>query len=149
MAIDAIGEAYSTSKEPVASVSVPHGSLVKSRKWWQLGGRDYSHVAVDSGYETHSEVSLVSDGDSELVKNRNNVYEDKEAAAIYKPIEGYEGAHRFIPDATWTKEEEAALLSRVRIIGLWSRRELTVLSAQLEDCTSCLSHVLRTTTRPR
>lgn len=106
-------EVFPVSKEAHATVSVPHASGLKPRKWWQLGGRDYSHVAVDSGYDTRSEASSLSDSDSEVVKNRNNVFEDKDAIDLYKPIEGYEGAHRFVPDASWTQAEEAALLRRV------------------------------------
>lgn len=114
MATDAIAEAFPIRKEATATINAPIGSTLKSRKWWQIGGRDFSHVAVDHGYENQSEASSLSDADSGLVKNRNNVFEDKAAADIYKPIEGYEGAHRFDPNATWTQEEESALVRRVR-----------------------------------
>lgn len=112
--VDAVpSEAYPLSKDAGAKVSVQHGTA-KSHKWWQLGGRDYSHVAVDAGYENYSETSSLSDSSSDgVVKNRNNVYEDKDAADIYAPIEGYEGAHRFDPSATWTAEEENAIRRKV------------------------------------
>ena len=82
----------------------------KPQKWYDLFGRDVSHVPVDSGYETSSETSSL---DESIVKNTHNVFEAAEATEIYKLVEGFEGTHRFDPSATWTKEEEKALVRRV------------------------------------
>jgi hypothetical protein len=41
------------------------------------------------------------------------VFSDPDAALIYKPIENYEGSHRFDPTATWTPQEESALVRTV------------------------------------
>lgn len=80
-----------------------------SQKWWQLGGKDVSYVSVDAGYESRSESSSTED----LVKNVDNVYVAPEAIELYKPIEGFEGAHRFDPNASWSPEEEKKLVRRV------------------------------------
>jgi hypothetical protein len=39
-----------------------------------------------------------------------SVFSDPDAALLYKPIEKYEGSHRFDPTATWTPEEEQKLV---------------------------------------
>lgn len=121
MASDPIPEAFPITKQADVTFNARPGSTLKSRKWYQLGGRDYSHVAVDSGYDNRSETSSFNDSDSEVVKNHNNVFEAKEAVDIYKPIEGYEGAHRFVPDATWTQAEESALVRKVCAIEVLSK----------------------------
>jgi len=106
-------EVYPMNKDATAKVVVRHNTQ-QPRKWWRFGGTDYSHVSVDAGYDIDSsETSSFDESDSGLVKNVNNVYEDKDAADLYKPIEGYEGAHRFKLDATWTSEEEEDLVKRV------------------------------------
>jgi len=84
----------------------------KRTPWWRLGGTDYSHVAVDDTTESESS-SLSEYGSSGLVKSPYNVYADSDAAELYKPIEGYEGSHRFDPSATWTEQQEKALLRKV------------------------------------
>lgn len=121
MAADAQVETFPLNKDATAKVTVRH-TAQKPRKWWQLGGKDFSHVSVDAGYQTGSETSSFSDADSGVIKNQNNVYEDKDAAELYKPIEGYEGAHRFVPNATWTQEEEQALVRKVCASTLGFRR---------------------------
>lgn len=110
-------EAYPLDKGASAKVTFQHGT-VRRRKWYQLGGKDFSHVAVDLGYENASETSSLHDDDISFVKHRHNVFEDKAAADIYRPIEGYEGAHRFHPEATWTEAEEKAIRRKVRCCTL-------------------------------
>lgn len=90
-----------------------HQTTLKPRKWWQFGGKDVSHVSVDDGYHTPGSSTPSLSDTSSLDKNVNNVYEDSEAAEFYKPIEGYEGAHRFVPDASWSVSEENALRRKV------------------------------------
>ena len=53
------------------------------------------------------------DNSSRLVKNVKNVFVAPEVADIYKPIEGFEGAHRFDSSAIWTKKEEKSLVRKV------------------------------------
>ncbi|KAF2666015.1 phthalate transporter [Microthyrium microscopicum] len=82
---------------------------VKRRAWLKLGGKDQAFVSVDSGYpktskSTTSSESLTASEDS------HGLYETEEAKDIYKPTEGYEGAHRFDPSMTWTDEEERKLV---------------------------------------
>lgn len=82
------------------------------QKWWRLGGKDISHVSVNDGYIDSDASSFDEDG--EVVKNVNNVFDAPEAVDLYKPVEGFEGTHRFDPSATWTQEEEKALVRKVR-----------------------------------
>lgn len=80
--------------------------------WWKIGGKDISYVSVDAGLESETS-SLVQSSGSSLVKNENNVFASPEATELYKPVAGFEGTHRFDPNATWTQAEEAALVRRV------------------------------------
>jgi hypothetical protein len=88
----------------------------RQTKWWQFGGKDVSYVSVDEGLEKKSETESESDASS-LVKNVNNVYESPEAINIYKPVEGFEGTHRFDPSAEWSPQEEKVLVRRVCCCG--------------------------------
>jgi hypothetical protein len=88
-------------------------------KWWKLGGQDVSHVSVDRGYDVmfDSENAHAKRATRmSVVENINNPYEAAEAEEFYKPVEGYEGTHRFDPHATWTREEEKKLVRKVCII---------------------------------
>ena len=89
---------------------------LRPQKWWRLGGNDAGFVSVDADCQLDPATPSndLSDG-SRVVKNVNNVYEAPEAVELYKPIEGFEGAHRFHPSATWTQAEEKALVRKVRI----------------------------------
>lgn len=120
---DKIGvvEAFPRSGEPTAR------EIPKPRPWWKLGGKDYSYVSVNAGYDLPSETASVDKSDDEsLVKNIDNVWDAPEATELYKPIEGFEGTHRFDPSATWTKAEEKALVRRVLpILSLFTHLALT------------------------
>ena len=94
------------------SNSPDHERGVRREKWWQFSKKDFSHVPIDIG--SGSKGSSSSDlSDIGVVKNVNNVYEAAEATELYKPVEGYEGSHRFDPNATWSKQEEQKLVRRV------------------------------------
>lgn len=85
-------------------------------KWWKLGGQDVSYVSVDHGYDVmfDSETAHAKRATRlSIVENINNPYEAAEAEEFYKPIEGYEGTHRFDPHSTWSQEEEKKLVRKV------------------------------------
>ena len=84
----------------------------RSRKWWQFGGKDISHVSIDAGYET-SPSSASSSSLEDTINKNEGVFVAPEALDVYKPVEGFEGAHRFDPSATWSDEDEKRLVSKV------------------------------------
>jgi hypothetical protein len=89
---------------------------VPTRKWWQLGGKDFSFVSVEQGYEdvsSGSDTASRSSSNHAVVVNRDNVYVAPEAVELYKPVEGFEGTHRFDPNASWSEEDEKRLVRRV------------------------------------
>lgn len=83
-----------------------------SRKWWQFGGKDISFVSVDAGLDSETS-SLDRSSSFNSEKGTNDLFHDPEVTELYKPIEGFEGTHRFDPTATWTPEEEKALVRKV------------------------------------
>lgn len=88
------------------------GLRYRPRRWWQIGGQDISHVSINAGYEAEATSSSSSSSEN-LTSGGEDIFVAPEALEVYKPIEGFEGAHRFDPSATWTKEEEAALIRKV------------------------------------
>lgn len=88
-------------------------SSTRSRAWWKFGGKDYSHVSIDDGIE--SETSSISSGEERVVKRRHSVFQAAEAVELYKPVEGYEGSHRFDPKLVWAADEEKRLVRKVSI----------------------------------
>jgi hypothetical protein len=99
-------ETFSSSLE---NSGIDARKRARTQKWWSLSGKDVSYVSVDDDSVVDSETSSI-DG---VVKNINNVYEAPEATELYKPIEGFEGSHRFDPNATWTEAEEKTLVRKV------------------------------------
>ncbi|KAK2488365.1 hypothetical protein H9L39_02292 [Fusarium oxysporum f. sp. albedinis] len=83
---------------------------VKRQRWYHLYGKDLSHVPVDEGYSTGSETASLH---SDFVNNHHNVFAAPEAVDIYKIVDGFEGAHRFEPSATWEAQEEEKLVRRL------------------------------------
>jgi hypothetical protein len=77
--------------------------ITPKRPWWKIGGKDISFAPVDPDSVTTS-----------------SVFSDPDAAVIYKPIEKYEGSHRFDPSATWTPQEEQALVRTVKLPQLYT-----------------------------
>lgn len=102
-------EAFPQSKVP----SVTLGTVSeRTRKWWQLGGQDVSHVSIDAGYEASSPLPSASYKE-DAGDDRDGIFVSPEAADVYKPVEGFEGAHRFVPSAKWSPEEEERLVTKV------------------------------------
>jgi hypothetical protein len=89
----------------------------RTRKWWHLGGKDIIFVPVRNDGSSLSK----GDFDTNVTETADeSVFNDPRAADIYAPIEKYEGAHRFDPNATWTEAEELSLVRRVSIDVLWA-----------------------------
>jgi hypothetical protein len=97
-----LAESYPTGE----SVTQP----TKRRKWYYLFGKDVSHVPVDEGYSTGSDTASLH---TDTMSNYHNVFAPPEAVDIYKIVDGFEGAHRFEPSATWESQEEEKLVRRV------------------------------------
>ncbi|KAJ6780948.1 hypothetical protein PWT90_05375 [Aphanocladium album] len=85
------------------------GQAAPRYTWWNTDGNDASYISIDEGYERdghHSDASSISD----TAKTSANVFTAAEALDVYKPVEGFEGAARFDPSATWSAEEEKKLV---------------------------------------
>jgi hypothetical protein len=95
---------------------------VKTKPWWKIGEKDYSFVSVNAGYPGISDSATSSDSKLDAADVGHNVYEVGEAKEIYKPIEGYEGSHRFDPHFKWDPEEEKRLIKTVSFITVSSLR---------------------------
>jgi hypothetical protein len=116
----------------------------KSKPWWKVGGIDHSFVSVDAGYAKTTSASSSDTKLNSLETLGQHVWETEEAKEIYKPIEGYEGAHRFDPSFQWSPEEEKRL---VKIVSLYSTiTNMTIADthrARLAHCLASLYHVFR------
>ena len=109
-------ETYPTDVKDVDENGFAATHAVKTKPWWKFGGKDYSFVSVNAGYATSATSTSTSDTKFEARENLgHNVWVNDESKEIYKPIEGYEGAHRFDPSLEWSQEEEKRL---VRIVSL-------------------------------
>lgn len=114
------------------------GPRYRANPWWRFGGEDRSFVPVNVPSNVKSNVkSSWSSLDEDEHANENTVYgsvfSDSRAQEFYKPIEKYEGRHRFDMHATWTEQEEKALVRRVSAYTLVSspsnRNRLTCLDS--------------------
>jgi hypothetical protein len=98
-----------------ANVEYRRGSSFSSQSWaypwYHFGGKDRIFVTVDA-LAVHKGETL-DDEHSADPNAPDNIYTKNDVAEVYKPIEGYEGAHRFDPTATWSPEEEKKLVRRV------------------------------------
>ena len=108
-------EAYAFEPKEVdesGGLRVVDAHPVKRDPWWKFGGNDVSFVSVDAGYAKVAESA--SSSDTKLNEPLGqHVWETEESREIYKPIEGYEGAHRFKPGFQWEPEEERKLVRQV------------------------------------
>ena len=109
------------------------------RPWWypRLGGKDISFISVNEGYES------LSSSKEDLVQNVHNVWTAPEAQEVYKPVEGYEGSHRFDPNAEWTPQEEKKLrrmVSRSRALKLCTNFQPSSTGELHYQLASCSSH---------
>ena len=87
---------------------------LKANSWWKFGGRD--RIFVPSRLQGSRSTFKDFQGDRTIDDDHNadgNVFSDPRAVDIYKPIEKYEGRHRFDLHATWSDEEEKRLVRRV------------------------------------
>ena len=106
--------AIAYSFEPTHDTASDEGPRPRHNPWWKFGGTDQSYVPSQA---QKSESSLTSSQeDNELGQDNNiqgSVFSDSRAKEFYKPIEKYEGRHRFDMHATWSDEEEKRLVRRV------------------------------------
>lgn len=79
-----------------------HISAFRADPWWKFGGRD--RIFIPTREET-----------SKREPEDESVFSNVKARDIYKPIEKYEGRHRFDVNATWSDNEEKKLVRRVRM----------------------------------
>lgn len=84
---------------------------------FRLGYTDQSWVPVDidENFDYTRKATSIDDFEHQSGHQQGSVFEDAEGAEFYKPIEKYEGRHRFVPDATWTPEEERRLVRTVSL----------------------------------
>jgi hypothetical protein len=107
----------SGSSYPITTTKVTH------RPWWKLGGKDISFAPVDPDSVTTSNTASTEDIETTGLDNiHGSVFDDSGAAQFYQPIEKYEGAHRFDPNATWTPAEEKALVRTVSFLSRMSNK---------------------------
>jgi hypothetical protein len=105
-------EAYADEKATSLELPAP----IRRRKWYEFGGQDYSFVSVNAGYPLGGSAASSDTNVNEFdAVAKHGIYETEEAREIYKPIEKYEGAHRFKPDFVWEPEEERKLVRRVSV----------------------------------
>lgn len=116
-----------------------NNTRLRKNKWWQFSGKDRSFVPT-KGKGSNS--SITSSQDDVYSLNEGTVYSDARAAEIYKPIEKYEGRHRFDIRATWSDEEEKKLVRRVRRVTPSYRYVDQSFTARLEGCLVGMCHVL-------
>ncbi len=111
--------AIAYSVDPKTRHSAPDESpRIRSNPWWRFGGEDRSFVP---SHISTSRSSLSSQDEDEL-GNENTIYgsvfSDSRAQEFYKPIEKYEGRHRFDMHATWSDDEERKLVRRASFLVL-------------------------------
>ena len=90
---------------------------LKANVWWKFGGRD--RIFVPSRLQGSKSTFKDFQGDRTIDDDQNadgNVFSDPRAIEIYKPIEKYEGRHRFDLHATWSDDEEKKLVRRVSTV---------------------------------
>lgn len=61
-----------------------------------------------------SDRALHGAADRDEVRKRNKTFETIDDVSYYKPIEQYEGIHRYDPNFVWEPQEEKKLIRKVR-----------------------------------
>jgi len=109
-------KAFPHDGRDVDELQVVDRQPIKRKPWYKLGGKDESFVSVDAGYARTVSPASTSDTKLDSLEDLgHNVWETEDSKEIYKPIEGYEGAHRFDPSLKWTPAEEKALVRTVSL----------------------------------
>ncbi|KAL9612353.1 MAG: hypothetical protein Q9167_003040 [Letrouitia subvulpina] len=80
-------------------------SAFRASPWWKFGGRDRIFIPI------REETSEIHPEDGGIAADES-VFSNVKARDIYKPIDKYEGRHRFDVNATWTDDEEKKLVQR-------------------------------------
>ncbi|KAL9608115.1 MAG: hypothetical protein Q9167_007039, partial [Letrouitia subvulpina] len=101
--------AYSNERLPDGSGIQHQISTFRSDPWWKFGGRDRIFIP------TQEETTKTNPKDDDSTADES-VFSNTKAHDIYKPIEKYEGRHRFDLNAIWSDDEERKLVRRVSII---------------------------------
>ena len=108
--------AYADERAQNSPLSQHRLTTLETNPWWKFGGKDRSFIPTRD--ET-SKSSLDAFNDPRDIENEHNdnandsVFNNPKAFDVYKPIENYEGRHRFDPRATWSEAEEKILRRRV------------------------------------
>ena len=115
-------------EEPSQGSSTPSEQDLpqKANPWWKFGGRD--RIFVPSRLQGSRSNFKDFQGDRTVDDDHNadgNVFSDPRAVEIYKPIEKYEGRHRFDLHATWSDEEERRLIRRVSCVPFLAKSRET------------------------
>lgn len=109
-----ISTAYADDGSQDSSVGRHPINALQTNPWWRFGGRDRSYIPTRNEPSKSSQDSLTDPRDIESENTADlSVFNDAKAYDIYKPIENYEGRHRFDPRATWSDGEEKKLVRRV------------------------------------
>ncbi|MCJ1262594.1 hypothetical protein MMC22_002464 [Lobaria immixta] len=114
--------AIAYSVEPTRDTASDEGPRPRHNPWWKFSGNDQSYLPSQ---QQKSASSLTSSQEDYELNDDNNVsgsvFSDSRAKEFYKPIEKYEGRHRFDMHATWSDEEEKKLVRRLDWrICLWA-----------------------------
>lgn len=84
---------------------------IKSPEDAQPELKAHDNVGVSAAYSTDSELA----GRERARFHDEPTFEMTEDAQFYKPIDTYEGIHRWDPDFEWSPEEEKKIVRKVRL----------------------------------
>lgn len=110
----ALAYSLDSGRDSTRDSASDEGPRLRANPWWRFGGKDRSFVPVNVPSTTKSARSS-SDDDEHAHESTiyGSVFSDSRAQDFYKPIEKYEGRHRFDMHATWSEDEEKNLVRRV------------------------------------
>lgn len=116
-----ISFAYAENDPQGSSEKRRRDSAIQTNPWWKFGGRDRSFIPTRAQTSQTSldkqQHSLDKPDQHRDIEDENtaddSVFNNAKAFDIYKPIDKYEGRHRFDPRATWSEAEEKKLVRRV------------------------------------